>query len=217
MSNPSPILSLSVRVDGTQLDLGVEVTNTHDEPIFLMVFLDDSFGLLGNEARPFSTSDCPPTKSLAYVFFQGPQTALILSGDSPLPNNVSMYAPRRPYGLRLESGKTFSNTFSFKTPLLEWYAYNPPTQEGTAAEEISQIRYRLAWIASSLAKNVSEFPGHPNIWRVSGLPSVVEGTCVLTNSVPLLRRTDPGFERPRDNEARIQSGPPPHGVFPLMK
>lgn len=184
-----PALGLRALVGANELSIQVELRNTWGEPVYLMTLLDDWYKQLGVDSSV-------PTSQLPFVFYAGAQRALLVHGESaPPPTNVSLFAPRRPFGYKLDGGRRFCNTLRLSHPLLEWHAYAGPNAGDSAPERVRSVCYRLEVVRASEAQLVRPLGRLKGMWQVTGPVITLEAAVDLPAPVTLLRRLDASFKR----------------------
>lgn len=184
-------IALHPHVTGNALSLDVELENTWGEPVYVMTLLNDWYEQLG-------PASAKPTSQLAFVFYAGSHQVLIVNGESaPPPSNISLFAPRVPYGHKLRRAEKFRNTLRLPLPLLEWYAYRKPSPDNTQPEQIWSIRYRLEVVPASAARDADPLGRYTDVFQVDGDVVAVEAIADLSAPLTLLRRLEPDFKRLR--------------------
>jgi hypothetical protein len=183
-------------VDGSFLRVHVEVGNDLAEPIYLMNWLKDWYGLLEEtdlDAMALVMRHPEPTRELAFVCLGPAGEAVLLNGQGPRPpDGILPTVPRIPDSTRVRPGETASWTLRLRLPLREWHAHDGLPSQDVVPVSVTSIRYRLESLrqSSCFDNRAVEHVNFPGLFQARGYPSDIAETLVsLPQPITLLRRT----------------------------
>jgi hypothetical protein len=189
-------MKVAATVDSSFLRVHVEVDNPLAEPIYLMNWLEDWYGLLEEttlDAMALVMRDPEPTRELAFVCLGPAGEAVLLNGQGPKPHSdILPTRPRIPDSTRVQPGETVSWTLRLRLPLREWHAYDGLPSENVVPTPVTKIRYRLESLRqSTCSRRTEEHVNYPGLFRARGYPTDIAETVVsLPQPITLLRRMD---------------------------
>jgi hypothetical protein len=192
-------VKIDAEVHETHVAIHVEVENAFGETVYLLNWLWDWYGVLGDPKLHATRTNrtAPPTREIAYACINAPAELVLLNGLGPeSPSRVEIARPRVPYATRLRAGEVHRGTIRQPLPVREWYAYDPPADNPARVLQIRTIRYKLEVVRESAGKGpVTELKNFPGLFQAAGNRSETqEAVVALSSPLTALYRTD-SFQR----------------------
>ncbi len=188
-------MEIQATVNATGLVVKMTARNDFAEPIYLMNWLFDWYGLLGVHELDAAKNrkHARPTRELSHVRLGSHGQLVLFQGFSPEPyGDIAASQPRHPFGTRLRKGEVFRGELTQPLPPQEWHAYEPPSAKATQTVRTRSVHYRLDVLRESVCFALArEHPSFPGAFVVNGHPmDTLRSSTQLDEPITVMQRTD---------------------------